>query len=288
MHGATVTKLKSKSKAEAPEIITLTPERATALLEHNTLNRPLNDQHVKRLAGQIQAGKWRFNGDTIKVSDDGAVLDGQHRLWAVIEAKASVETIIVRGIERDAFATIDTLRRPRSGADVVALSGTTRHRNIIASAVQWLIRFQRNAIEDYKAPQHRVENSDVEETFAAHPGIVRAVDRAMTARSIGNPSITGFIYYLLANRNPEIAERFIETLREPGRASVEDPFFRLRAYFTADHRKRKEPVMTIALAIKASNAAAKGQSIKVLSWKNQGQNPEAFPKLEVPSKITPR
>src|SRR5690606_5321337 len=92
MSGATVTKLPRKT---APEKIVLTPDTAVRLLERNTLNRPLSDQHVKRIASQISAGKWRFNGDTIKLSECGDVLDGQHRLWAVIEAKKPVETLIV-------------------------------------------------------------------------------------------------------------------------------------------------------------------------------------------------
>ncbi len=263
------------------ETITLTPELATELLEHNKINRPLNDQHVHRISGQIASGKWKFNGDTIKVSDDEDVLDGQHRLWAVIEAKASVETIIVYGIKPDAFSTIDTLRKPRSGSDVIALSGTTRHRNIIASALAWLIRWQRGILPDYKAPLNRIENSDIEDAFNAHPGIVRAIDRAMTVRGIGNPSLIGFVYYILSNRNSELAERMIEILREPGRASVEDPFFRLRSYFTAEHHKRKEAVMTIALMFKAVNAAHRGKKIEVLSWKCQGKSPEVFPELDV-------
>jgi len=280
MHGATVTKLKSSAKTRM-ETITLTPELATELLEHNKINRPLNDQHVRRIKAQIESGKWKFNGDTIKVSDDEDVLDGQHRLWAVIEAKASVETAIVYGIKPDAFSTIDTLRKPRSGSDVIALSGTTRHRNIIASALAWLIRWQREILPEYKAPQNRVENSDIEDAFQAHPGIVRAIDRAMAVRGIGNPSIIGFVYYVLTNRDAELAERMIEILREPGRVSVEDPFFRLRAYFTADHHKRKEALMTIALMFKAANAAHRSKKIEVLSWKCQGKSPEAFPKLDV-------
>src|SRR5216683_3522813 len=135
MSGATVTKLPRKS--ETPQIVTITPEMAMNLLEHNTLNRPLNDQHVQRISRQIIDGKWRFNGDTIKIADTNDVLDGQHRLWAVIEAKKPIETIIVYGIARDAFATIDTLRKPRSFADVVALNGTARHRNYVASALTW-------------------------------------------------------------------------------------------------------------------------------------------------------
>src|SRR5882724_1512617 len=107
--------------------VLLTPEEAVRMLEYNHLNRPLNDQHVKRIAAQIIDGKWEFNGDTIKFSEDGDILDGQHRLWAVVEAKMAVETVIVRGIQKKAFATIDTLRKPRGGADILALNGATKH-----------------------------------------------------------------------------------------------------------------------------------------------------------------
>jgi hypothetical protein len=279
MPGATVTKL--PRKIDAPKIVTLTPEDATALLEHNNLNRPLNDQHVKRICAQIISSKWKFNGDTIKISDDGDVLDGQHRLWACIESKRSIETIIVRGIERDAFATIDTLRKPRSGADVLALSGATRYRNVISSALQWLLRWQRNCLEDFKAPKNRIENSDIEAAFSAHPGIARAVERAMQLRGLANPSVAGFFYYVLTNRNPELADRMMATLENPAGVSVKDPYFRLRSYFTSDHHKRKEPLVSIALMVKASNAAHLEKKIEVLSWKSQGNNPEAFPKLDV-------
>lgn len=281
MHGATVTKLQRKPTANGPEIVSLTPELATSLLEHNKLNRPLNDQHVQRIARQILDGKWKFNGDTIKVADTGDVLDGQHRLWAVIEAKKPVETILVHGIQRDAFATIDTLRKPRSGADVLALNGASRHRNFAAAALQWLIRWQRNCLEDYKAPHNRIENSDIELSFTHNPGIIRAVERAAGLRSLANPSIMGFFYYALTNRNAELAERMMVTLESPAGVGVEDPFFRLRAYFLARDQKVKQPLVTIALAIKAANAAHRNQRIKVLSWKNQGKTPEPFPVLEV-------
>lgn len=62
---------------------------------------------------------------------------------------------------------------------------------------------------------------------------------------------------------------------------MNDPFFRLRCYFTADRRQRKEPIMTIALAIKAANSAYRSQTVRALSWRNQGSAPEPFPVLEV-------
>lgn len=262
-------------------IVTLSPEMATELLEHNTLNRPLNQQHVQRIARQISEDKWRFNGDTIKVSKGGDVLDGQHRLWAVLEAKKPIETVLVRGIEREAFATIDTIRKTRNGGDTLALCGATRYRNITSEALKWLLRWQRGILEDYRAPQNRIENSDVETAFGSNPQMVRAVERATKLRSLGNPSLIGFIYYILSNRDEELAERMMMTLEDPASIGVNDPFFRLRTYFTSNRRQRKEPLVTIALSIKAANAAAANQKVQVLNWKNQGERVEEFPKLKI-------
>src|SRR6266849_1926769 len=263
--------------------ILLTPEEATRLLEYNTLNRPLNDQHVKRLATQIIDGKWRFNGDTIKFSAKGEILDGQHRLWAVVEAKIAIETIIVRGVEKDAFASIDTLRKPRNGADILALNGATKHRAITSAALQWLLRWQRGVLEKYAAPINRIENSDIEIAFENNPGIERAVSRVMGLRGLANPSLVGFFYYILTNRSPELAERMVFTLENPAGVTINDPFFRLRMYFSSDKVKRKDPVVTIALMIKAANAAYHGTEVRMLNWRNQGDRPEPFPKLEVSS-----
>lgn len=264
------------------ERVLLTPDMATSLLEHNQLNRPVKDQHVKRIADQIVRGKWRFNGDTIKVSDDGGILDGQHRLWAVIESKTPVETIIIRGIAREAFATIDTVRAPRSGGDTLSLLGVARHRNIVSGALSWYIRYRRGVLETYRAPQNRVENSDIETAFDQNRNIVKAVEQAMRVRRLANPSVLSFVYYVAANRNPALAARMIAVLENPAGVSVNDAFFLLRSHFASGYDpKKRDPVQSIALAFKALNAAHIGAELKRLTWQSQGQNAEAFPKLDI-------
>lgn len=277
----TETVVRMPRKSANMERVTLTPEMAAELLEHNTLNRPLSDQHVQRISRQIINGKWQFNGDTIKVADTGDVVDGQHRLWAVIEAKKSVDTIIVRGIERSAFATVDTISKSRSGSDLLALCGVEINKSACATALQWLVRWQRKCIAEYRAPTNRIENSDIEEAFAAHPGIVEAVNRVRHLKKITNRGVLAFFYYVLTNRNADLAERMVHTLENPAGVGVTDPFFCLRAYFVADSWSRKDPVVSIALAIKAANAAYAGKHVKMLSWKNQGSSAEPFPELIV-------
>jgi hypothetical protein len=264
----------------APRVVTITPEEATHLLESNGCNRPLNEAHVKRIAKQIEDGKWRFNGDTIKISSTNDILDGQHRLWAIIMSETAVETIVVRGIEPDAFSTIDTLRKPRSGSDVLALVGVTNHRSTISVGLQWLIRWQRKVLEEYRAPANRIENSDIEQAFKDNPGMARAAERANKLRAISNPGLLAFFYFILSNRNPDLAERLMHTLENPSGVGVDDPFFRLRVYFL-NQSNRKDALISIALMIKAANAAHKGREVKVLNWRSQGSVPEPFPMLDV-------
>ncbi|BCH20141.1 hypothetical protein [Mesorhizobium sp. L-2-11] len=263
------------------ERVTLTPEMAFDLLNHNQQNRPLQDRHVNRIASQIMAGKWKFNGDTIKISDTGDVLDGQHRLFAVIEAKTAVETVIIRGVARDAFSTIDTIRAVRSGADVLAINGASRYRTTISSALMWLIRWQRGCLPKFRDPRNKIENSDIEAAWAAHPDMEKAVERAMQLRGLGNPAVFAFVYYVMGNLNEAVAERMMETLEDPAGVPIDDPFYALRAWLLSENRKRREPLDCVAVIIKAANAAAKGRKVKVLSWKQSGQSAEAFPTLGI-------
>ena len=261
----------------------VTPEMATQLLEHNQINRPLNDRHVRRIANQIAEGKWKFNGDTIKISPDKDVVDGQHRLWAIIEAKVPVETVIVHGIEKEAFSTIDTIRKSRSGSNVLALQGCARWRQVTATALSWFLRWHRGVIEEYRAPQNRVENADVEMAWKENPGILRAVEKVSPLRNICNTGLLAFVYYVTANRNQELAERLVHTLTNPAGIALSDPLFKLRVHLCSAQRseKTRNAIVEIALFFKALNAAHRNEKISQLSWRHQGKNPEPFPKLKV-------
>ena len=243
----------------------------------------MSDLHVKRIANQIRTGKWQFNGDTIKVAKTGDVLDGQHRLWAVIEANMPIKTIIVYGIDKDAFSTIDTIRKVRTGKDVLALAGVEQHRETTASALRWLTIYQRHQMEDFNKPTNKIENSDIESMFADNPMIIRAVERCSSVKNIVNPALISFMYYVVTTRDAMLAERFISTLIDPTGTSIDDPIFRLRTHFISNRTQGKRMVATedIALMIKALNAAKRGRKVGNLRWVSQGKQAEEFPKLDI-------
>ena len=113
------------------------------------------------------------------------------------------------------------------------MNGVSRYRSILSTALQWLIRWQRKCLEQYRAPTNRIENSDIEMAFHDNPGMERAVERTAQLRSVANPSLCAFFYFVVFNRNPDLAERMISTLENPAGVGINDPFFRLRIYFTA-------------------------------------------------------
>ena len=107
------------------EIETITPEIAQVWLEKNTNNRTIRQMVVDRYADEMCSGAWKLNAETIKFSRDGTLLDGQHRLWAVVESKVTIQSFVARGISADALQTIDSVYAwIKRGRGMAALSRT--------------------------------------------------------------------------------------------------------------------------------------------------------------------
>jgi len=67
--------------------LTITPSIAKGYLENNQNNRRVKDTKVKLYAREMMAGRWKEGtAEFIKISKAGNVLDGQHRLLAIIMA----------------------------------------------------------------------------------------------------------------------------------------------------------------------------------------------------------
>lgn len=73
----------------------ITPGFAKQLLELNPTNRPLSDHTVQRYARDMRGGRWQPNGQGIILTADGKLLDGQHRLAAIISSGETIGVIIL-------------------------------------------------------------------------------------------------------------------------------------------------------------------------------------------------
>lgn len=126
---------KSQSSVTAMEVA-LTPVLAEALLDANEGNRRIKDRKVDDYARDMANGNWKLNGETIIVSKDGYLNDGQNRCMAVIQANKAIKTMMVFGVDRDTRDTIDH-GIGRSPGDDLALNGF--HDTVVLAAAARMI-----------------------------------------------------------------------------------------------------------------------------------------------------
>ena len=121
----TTTQLTMVTKEPKTTVELVTPAMAAKWLESNTKNRPLRQGHVDFLASEITSGAWQLTNAGVAFDTDGALLDGQHRLWAVVLADKAVRMNVTRGLDAEAQRAIDVNGAPRTLGDVLNLAGDT-------------------------------------------------------------------------------------------------------------------------------------------------------------------
>lgn len=115
------------------EIIFYTPDMAAADLEKaNTSNRKISQQWAEELANDMRLGKWRVTSDSIGYDRSGRLVDGQHRLWAVVLSGIGQWFTVVYDCDerngevrdrkrRDAMAIFQARKTPVTAATVAAV-----------------------------------------------------------------------------------------------------------------------------------------------------------------------
>lgn len=90
-----------------PQVQIVTPAMAKVYLERNTDNRNKRGWWVSGLANMIKRGEWIPTHQGVAFSESGKLIDGQHRLEAIIEANIPVEMLVTTGVRDDAYKVLD-------------------------------------------------------------------------------------------------------------------------------------------------------------------------------------
>lgn len=81
------------------KVETITPEMAKRYLEHNSsFNRGVSPNKVNIYAKDMRDGAWQLNGEGIMFNDRGILINGQHRLSAIVKADVPVKMLVIRGV----------------------------------------------------------------------------------------------------------------------------------------------------------------------------------------------
>lgn len=264
----------------------VTPDLAAAwLILRNGKNRNFNDTHVGRLGSDMRAGRWKFNGDTIRFDGDGLLMDGQHRLKACEETGCSFSVIVVFGLERECMETIDSASMARTPGQQLHLAGIP-NANLAAAIAALLIMYEKHGVSKIFTNTYRPTSTEIHERASRDVldggEIQRSCFAARKAYKFGvNGRYVGFCSALFARQNQERSDEFFAKLAKPADLSEDNPVFilseRLSANMRAKARLRDQEVM--ALLFKAWVAWRDDRPVRTLRWRTEGPNPEPFPQI---------
>ena len=81
------------------EVEEITPNQAAKYLEHNAMHRKIQQKKVDEYAKKLKNEKWELNGKALIFDSNGRLLNGQHRLAAVVKSGVELVTLVVRGVD---------------------------------------------------------------------------------------------------------------------------------------------------------------------------------------------
>lgn len=99
------------------KVVTVTPEYAEQLLLRNTNNRRVRPTRVKEFIDIIKKNEWQVTHQGIALDSAGVLVDGQHRLQAVVASGKPVDMFVTEGLAETARLAVDTHSK-RSFADI--------------------------------------------------------------------------------------------------------------------------------------------------------------------------
>lgn len=121
-----------QAKGVKTAFVTVTPELAQSWLEQRAPNRNPRDMRIARIARDIEADAWILTHQGICFrKSDGRIIDGQHRLEAIVRSGKPVLLLVTWDVSDEAMSVIDT-GTSRGTADVMTISGIEHAKRKIA------------------------------------------------------------------------------------------------------------------------------------------------------------
>ena len=261
------------------QIRLIDPALARTWLESNasaSVNRALKEAKVDAYARSMAASNWLLNGESIKFSKDGRLLDGQHRLAACILADTPFKAFVFYGLDENTLLTIDTGSN-RSNGDVLKITETcaVNHKNI-AAALTYLYKHRVGNLYHHGIS---VSPQEVVELYKKNPGIADSFHAVAGVRHLLSTAIATFLHYAFSEIDDETADLFFEKLADGASLEAGNPILLLRNRLMRNRAEKtnlhRNEVM--GLTIKAWSVWRTGGKLRNLRLRRKGNRAEDLP-----------
>lgn len=252
------------------QVEAISPADAEKYLARNAKNRSLSGKHVSNLAAAISRGEWEMNGDAIRFDVEGNLIDGQHRLSAVILADEPIKTIVIRNLSPTAFATIDA-NKVRGGGDSLSVSDI-KQPNTTAAVLRLIHSSGYNSDWSGVIGSSRLSNKQILALMDDHPEAEVYSDIAYSGsrkhcRKILSPSLVAFGLCWLSRIDESQAQVFFDEIEYGENLTRHHPSNTLRTRLSdmaiAGQKSRVGKREVLGLLFKAWNARREGKDMRL-------------------------
>lgn len=252
------------------QIMEVTPDLAREWLDHNDVNRNLRPARIYQYARAMTDGHWTITNDDICISTEGRLLNGQHRLNAVVRAGIPVKMGVKFNVPEKAMAHMDR-GAARTTSDVLRLLGEN-DTALLAAVTRQVWLFENGLFET----QNDVIPNDDEliDTLAAHPEIRDSLTAARKWRLDCPPTPLAFAHWLIGNVNGgDAANRYAEALSTRANEPLGSAVHAVNNRLAEARRARTRPATKeyVYLLVKGWNYWASGKTVSKLSLTPRGE-----------------
>lgn len=251
-------------------VVTMTPDLASSWLAKPwTRRRRVSLVTVLKYATAMREGRWREPSlDPIALTPEGQLLNGHHRLNAVIEAGWTGDMLVALDVDPEVFSVIDTGRARAASQFVQAPSA-----NAVTSSARLVLWYN----ERWPAhPRGRALTFDNDRLLAyidehGEPLAQAVRDASIVQRQSGLPAKPSAAVIYIARELRIVPEERIESwlagVATGAYLAPDDPRLQLRNRLRSEPaRTRSDSAAMWGLTVRAFNAYIQGRSLAKLVW----------------------
>lgn len=266
----------------------INPSKAKLLLAQNTKNRPCNEKRIKNYASLMNDNKWHLTHQGICISKDGHIIDGQHRLKAVVLSGKTIPFNVTYNADSESFKYVD-VGYTRTTGNIFAIEGIKNYKSHSAGVASYF-RFCHSQAQLTSNRSSRVETNLTHDDYLKFYYKNHALlDKVHTVtynlyrqyRILTESELYAFITHTVIDYGHEFdfVVKFLDSVYMNRTDSISNApsllFSRLIQNVTGISELK--PRVKSALLIKAFNFFVKDKRVKVLKYT---ENVESFPTIE--------
>jgi hypothetical protein len=216
--------------ASEPKITTETigPEDAKDILDNrNKRNRAISPKTVSEYARQMAANEFPFIADPIRFDRNDNLIDGQHRLAAVVASECPQTFVIVRNLDPDTQKYMDAGRK-RTATDQLRIEGMPSP-SVAASIGRFVMHWQAGDVPGFNTKFSTAEVVDFVESNLDRIEAASAHARALYRATRSSQAISGGSYFMAREVAPAaVADEFFNLLVTGAGLDTGSPILMLR------------------------------------------------------------